>query len=109
VPPDLKVQQRPVGISDVDALAVVDVDHRYAATVGERPVQRIVVDRQPAALIETQQQMGTRDQRMRDAHVGAQVASDHYVVACREGAFRPVVPNGQRRRGGWRHIATNCS
>jgi hypothetical protein len=77
---DLEIQLRPIGIADVDGLTVVDVDHRDAAPVDVGSVQRAVVDGQPAALIETQQQMCPRDQRMRDAHVGAKIASDHHVV-----------------------------
>jgi hypothetical protein len=101
VPADLKPQQWPIGISDVDALAVVDVDHRHPPAIDESPVQRTVVDRQPPTLVEPQQQMGTRNQRMGEAHVGPEVAPDHHVVACRECPFRPVIPNGQRRWG-WR-------
>jgi hypothetical protein len=101
VPPDLEPQRRPVGISDVEALAVLDVDHRHPPAVDEGPVQRAVVDRQPPALIEPQQQVGARNQRVGNAHVGPEVAPDHHVVARREGPFRPVIPNGQRRWG-WR-------
>ena len=104
VAPDLEGQQWPVGISDVDALAVVDVDHRHPAAVDESPVERTVVDRQPPALVEAQQQMGARNQRVRDAHVGAEIAADHHVVTRCEGAFRPVMPNGQR----WRGWCTHC-
>jgi hypothetical protein len=45
VPTDLERQQWPVGISDVEALTVVDVDHRHPSAVDEGPVQRTVVDR----------------------------------------------------------------
>jgi hypothetical protein len=91
---DFEGQLRPVGVSDVDGLAVVDVDHRHPPAVDESPVQRTVVDRQPPALVEAQQQMGTRNQGVRDAHVGAQIAPDHHVVTRREGPFRPVMSNG---------------
>jgi hypothetical protein len=91
---DREGQQRSVRVSDVDALTVMDIDHRHLAAVGERPVEGTVVDRQPPALVEAQQQMSTRNQGVRDAHVGSQIASHHHVVTCREGAFRPVVPNG---------------
>jgi hypothetical protein len=94
VAPDLEPQQRPVGISDIDALAVVDVDYRHPAAVHESPVQRTIVDRQPPALIEAQQQMGTRNQRVRDAHIGPEIAPDHHVMTCCEGAFGPVMTNG---------------
>ena len=76
VPPHFEGQQRSFGIADVDALAVVEVDHRDPPAIGEGPVQRAVVDREPPALIEAQQQVGARYQWMGDAHVGAQVASD---------------------------------
>src|ERR1700758_588690 len=44
VAPDLEGQLWPVGISDVDALAVADLDDRHAAAVDESPVERTVVD-----------------------------------------------------------------
>jgi hypothetical protein len=91
---DLKGQPRPVGISDVDALAVVDVDHRHAVAVHESPIERTVVDCQPPALVEAQQQMGAGNQRVRDAHVGAKIAPDHHVMTRCEGAFRAVMTNG---------------
>jgi hypothetical protein len=55
VAPDLERQQRSVGISDVDALAVMDIDDWHPAAVGESSVERTVVDRQPSALVEAQQ------------------------------------------------------
>jgi hypothetical protein len=94
VAPDLESQQRSVGIPDIDALAVVDVDYRHPPAVDESPVQRTVVDRQPPALIKAQQQMGTRNQRVRDAHIGPEVAPHHHVVTRCEGTFRPVMTNG---------------
>jgi hypothetical protein len=100
---DLEGQARPVGLSDVDALAIADVDHRYTATVDVDPITRAVVDRHPPALIESEQQMGARDRRVRDAHVGAQVASNDDLVACRETALRPVAMNRQHRRRGPTH------
>jgi hypothetical protein len=57
MPSELEAQPRPVGIADVDALAVLYVNHRHLAAVDESPVQRTVVDRQPPALVEAQQQM----------------------------------------------------
>jgi hypothetical protein len=68
---DLESQLRPIGIADIDGLTVVDVDHRRPAPVDVGSVQRTIVDGQPAALIETQQQVCPGDQRMRDAYVGA--------------------------------------
>jgi hypothetical protein len=43
--------------------------------------------------------MGSRDQRVGYTDVSAEVAADHDIVACREGARGAVVPNGQRGRG----------
>ena len=77
----LESQLRPVGIADVDDLTVVDVDHWHPAPVDVRPVQRPIVDSQPVALFEAQQQMRARNQRMRDAHVGPEVTSDDHVMA----------------------------
>jgi hypothetical protein len=99
VAPDLEPQQGSVGIADVEALAVVEVDHRHSPAVDESPIERTVVDRQPPALVEAQQQMGPRDQRVCDAHIGAEIAPDHHVMACGEGALRPVMTNGQHGRG----------
>jgi len=93
VAPDLEGQLWPVGISDVDALAVVDVDNRYPAAVDESSVERTVVDCQPPALVEAQQQMSARNQRVGDTHVGAKIASDHHVMTRCEGAFRAVMTN----------------
>ncbi len=101
--PDLEGQLRTVGVADVDVEAVDDVDHRNPLAVDEHPVEAAVVDRHPAALVEAQHQVRSGDQRMGDADVGAQIAADHHVVAWREGACRPVVPNGQRGRGWSRH------
>jgi hypothetical protein len=91
---DLEGQRRPVRIADIDGLTVLDVDHRHPPAVDESAVQRTVVDRQPPALVEAQQQMGARDQGMGNAHVGPEVTADHYVMACRECPLRPVVPDG---------------
>jgi hypothetical protein len=91
---DFEGQLRPVGISDVDGLAVMDVDYRHPVAVDESPVERTVVDRQPPALVEAQQQMGARNQRVGDAHVGPEIAPDHHIVTRCEGAFRPVMTNG---------------
>jgi hypothetical protein len=55
VAPDLERQQRAVGISDVDALTVMDFHERHPPAVGVSAVERTVVDRQPPALVEAQQ------------------------------------------------------
>jgi hypothetical protein len=91
---DLESKLRPVGIADVDALAVVDVDHRHPPAIDVSPVQRTVVDRQPPALVEPQQQMSARNQRVGEAHIGPEVAPHHHVMTCCEGTFRPVMTNG---------------
>ena len=96
---DFERDPRPVGLADVDALAVMDVDHRHSLAVGEHPVQRVVVDRDPAALVEAQQQMRTGDQRVGHPQVGAQVAPDDDVAARGEAALGSVGPNRQH----WLH------
>lgn len=105
---DLERQLWAVGVADVDDLAVLDVDGRYPPAVDERSIQRTIVDRHPPALVETQQQVRTRDQRMRDPHVGAQIASDDHVVTRREAALRSVISDRQHRRG-WSTHCPNCS
>jgi len=77
---ELETQLGPIGIANVDGLTVVNVDHRRSTAVDESPVQRTVVDGQPTALVETQQQVGPGDQGMGDAHVGAEIASDDDIV-----------------------------
>ena len=103
---DLEGQPRSLRIADVDALAVVDVDDRHPVAVDVGPVQRAVVDRQPSALIEAQDQVRAGDPRIRDAHVGVHVAPDDHLVACREGTLGPVVPNCQDGRGGSSHYSS---
>jgi hypothetical protein len=103
VTPDLERQQRPVRISDVEALAIADIDHRYPLAIDESPVQGAVVDGQPPALIEAQQQVGARDQRMRYSHVGPEVAPHHHIVARGKRPLRTLMPDGQRRRGRCTH------
>ena len=76
----------------------MSVDDGHPAAVDEHPVEAAVVDGDPAALVEPQHQVGAGDQGVGDADVGAQITADDDVVAGREGAWRPVVPNGQRRR-----------
>jgi hypothetical protein len=84
---DLEGQTRPVGPSDVDALAIVDVDPPHPLAADENPGGRTVVDRYPFAPIEAQQQVRAGDQRMGNAHVGAEVTSDHHITAGREAAL----------------------
>jgi hypothetical protein len=91
---DLKRQLRSVRVSDVDRLAVVDFDDRYPTAVDESPVERTVVDGQPPALVEPQQQVSARDQGVGDPHIGAQIAPDHHIMTCRKGAFRSFVTDG---------------
>jgi hypothetical protein len=97
--PDLEPQLRSAGIADVDALVVANVDHRPAVPVDEGPVHRAVVDRQPLALLETQDQVFAGNPGIGDTDVGIHVTSDDHVLACRERMLRPAVPNGQRGRG----------
>jgi hypothetical protein len=67
--------------------------------VDEHAVQGAVVDGHPAAMVEPQHQMGARNQRVGDSHVGTEVAANHDVMPCGESTLRPVVPNCQIRRG----------
>jgi len=103
VAPDLEDQPRPIGISEVDGLAVAKVDRRDPAIVDEHSVQAAVVDRLPTALIETQHDVRPRDQLVGNPDVGSKVPADDHVVAGREGAFRPVRANGQCGRRGCVH------
>jgi hypothetical protein len=65
----------------------MDVDHRSAVAVDERPVHRAVVDGNPLGLFESQDQVRARNPRVGDPDIGAQVASDDDVVTRHEGAF----------------------
>lgn len=60
----------------------VDDGHPVAVDVG--PVQRAVVDRQPAALVEAHYQVCTGYPQVRDAQVGLLVTADDDLVARRE-------------------------
>jgi hypothetical protein len=83
---DLERQAGAIGIADVDLLAVLDVDRGRPAPVDVHAVEAAVVDRDPAALVEPQYQVGARDQRVGDADIGTEVASDHDIIAWRESA-----------------------
>jgi hypothetical protein len=74
-------------VSDVDALAVVNVDDRHPVAVDVGPVQRAVVDRQPPALIEPQYQVRAGDPRIGNPQVGVQVTPDDHLVARSEGTL----------------------
>jgi hypothetical protein len=102
---DREGQPRSLGVPDVDALAVVNVDDRHPVAVDVSPVQRAVVDCQPPASIEPQDQVRAGDPRIGNAQVGVQVTPDDHLVACREGTLGPVVPNCQDRRGGSTHYS----
>ena len=67
---DLEGQRRTVGVSDVDPLAVLNVDVRHAPVVDVHPVEAAVVDRDPSALIESHDQVRSGDERMPDTNVG---------------------------------------
>jgi hypothetical protein len=103
VAPDLERQPRTVGIADVQAEPIGDVNRRDALIVDIHAVEAAVVDGHPTTLIEAQHQVCSGDQRVGDADVGAQIAPNHHVVTWGEGAGRPVVLDGQRGRGGSRH------
>ncbi len=97
--PDLEGQPRPGGIADVDDLAVMEVENRHAIAVEVRSVERTVVDRQPPALVEAQDQVRAGDARVRNAQVGVQITPNDHFIACGEGNVGPVVPDGQHGRG----------
>ena len=97
--PDLECQPGAAGVADVDALPVVDVDHRSAVAVDERPVHRAVVDSDPLALVKAQDQVRTGDTRIGDPDISTQIAPHDDILTWREGTLRTVVPNGQYGRG----------
>jgi hypothetical protein len=84
---DQEGQTWPVRSCDVDALTIADVHHPHAATVDEHPSRRTVVDRYPFAPIEAQQQVCAGDERMGNAHVGAEITSNDHILTCRETAL----------------------
>jgi hypothetical protein len=73
VVPDLERQPGPVGIAEIDALPIADVNRWDPAIVDENPVQAAVVERHPSALIliEAQDDVRPRYQRIGDADVCA--------------------------------------
>jgi hypothetical protein len=99
VPPDLETQLGTIGVADVEALTVIEVDGGNSPVVDVHPVEAAVVDGNPPALVEPQHKVGAGDQRMCDTDVGAKVAADDDVVARREASGRSVVSDGQRGRG----------
>lgn len=105
---DLKADHRTVRISDVDAQTVLDVGARHAAVVDIQPVEAAVVDDNPSALVESDQQVGPGDQRMRDTHVGPQIAPDDDIVACCKGALGSLIAHCQHGRG-WSAHPPNCT
>ena len=96
----LEAQRRAVRIADVDPQSVVDLGHRHATVVDVQAVEAPVVDREPSALVESHEEVSSRDQGVRDADVGAQVAPDDYVITRRESAVGSLVAHGQHR-GPW--------
>ena len=98
---DLEGQQWAVGVTDVHRRAVVQVGGRDTLPVDVHAVEAAVVDRDPAAVIETQHQVCARDQRVGDAEVGAQIAADYDIVSRGERARGGVMANGERWQCGW--------
>jgi hypothetical protein len=90
---DREGQPWPLRIPHVDALAVVDVDDRHPVAVDVGPVQRPVVDGQPAALVEPQDQVRARNPWVGDPQVGVLITPDDNLMTCCEGTLGPVVPN----------------
>src|ERR1700719_1315599 len=54
-PTDLERHPGTVGVGDVDAHPVTDVDRGYTALVDEHSIQAAVVDRRPPATLKAQQ------------------------------------------------------
>jgi len=54
-------------------------------------------------MVEPQHKVRAGDQRMGDADIGTKVAANHDVVSGCKGALRPVMTNGQHRRGWLTH------
>jgi hypothetical protein len=86
MPPDLETQLRPIGIADVEALTVVQVNGWDLPVVDVHPVEAAVVDGYPPALIEPQHEVCAGDQWVGDADIGAKVATDNDIVSSGEGA-----------------------
>lgn len=105
---DLEGDPRPGGLPDVDSQAVINVDFRHPLAVDEHPALRIVVDRDPIAPIEAQQQVRTGDQWVRHAHVGTKITPDNHVAARGEALLRPIGPNCQHRWMGSTHRFKLC-
>ncbi len=93
---DLEGHRRAVRVADIHSLAVLDVGGRYPTVVDIQTIKAAVVDGDPPALIEAQDQVYPGYQRVRDADVGPQVTPDDHIVAGCEGPFGSLVPHGQR-------------
>jgi hypothetical protein len=57
----------------------------------------VVVDHDPPAVVEAQQQVCAGDGRVRNSYIGVQVTADDHVAARGEVGFRPMRPNRQHR------------
>jgi hypothetical protein len=64
----------------------------------EHPVEALVVDRDPVPVEVAQHDVGSGDPRVRDAHVGTDIAPDDHVAARRERALPSTGANGDRGR-----------
>lgn len=95
---DLEGQHRSLGVGEVDLHPVLNVDGAHLPAIDVHPVEAAVIDANPAPMVEPQNQMFTRDQRVGNPYVGLDVAPDDDVVAGRERARRSVVPHSQRGR-----------
>lgn len=85
LPAHLEGELGPVRVADVDVQTVMDVDGRHPAAVDEHAVETAVVDGDPPALIEAQDEVCAGDQWVCDANVGAEIATDDDIVASGEG------------------------
>jgi hypothetical protein len=71
VAPDLETQLRPIGVTDVEVLTVLQVDGGNPPIVDVHAVEAAVVYGDPSALVEPQHKVRAGDQRMCDTDVGA--------------------------------------
>ena len=105
MPAHLEREPRTVGTADVDLLAVGNVDRGHAAAVDVQAVEAAIVDSDPAALIEPQDEVGARDQRVRDADVGTRPTTTSL-----PGAKVRVEPSSRTvRAGGFGRLIGNDS
>ncbi|CAM3254716.1 hypothetical protein BHQ20_26580 [Mycobacterium intermedium] len=103
---DLEGDPRSVGPAQVDRQAIADVDRAHSNAVDENSARGGVVDRDPAVLIEAQQQVSAGDERVCDAHIGVHVTADDNVATSGEGSLNLAGANGQHRMVALTHYSS---